>query len=660
MKRLFIVESPNKCVKLKKYLGSEYTVKASVGHIRSIPKKGLNIDIKAGFVPTFEVSSDKKKVVKELKEAAKNADEIIIATDSDREGEAIAQHIFDIFNKAEQDKCTRVTFTEITKSAVLKALENKRDIDMNLVNAQKARQVLDRLIGYKISPVLWFSVGSGTSAGRVQSVALKIICEREKEIQAFKPTDYWFVESLLQNANGEFWAKVITKEKDNRYLDEKIAQADLDKLKTAKYKVAKVERKEKQRNAYAPFDTSTLQTACSSNLGWTSKQASMFSQKLYEEGKITYIRTDSFAISQEAIDSVRELIKEAASAEYLPSTPNVYVKKSKAAAQEAHECIRPTDVYDKGDDIDDPDKKKLYKFIRDRFIACQMTPMIVDTVTYSIKTDSKHDLVAKGQSIKFDGWSKVYKYSQTKEETLPSVEEKETLALKDIKSTKHTTQPPSRYKDGSLVEKMEKEGVGRPSTYSSIIEAILKKGYVEKAKGKNSGFQAADLGMRVFDYLQPHFDSFIMDLKFTSELEDKLDEIAHGNKTYLEVVQPVYDQMMIEVQKAQKDAPEKNSTPTGFKCTVCKEGEVVEKGGRFGKFFSCDKYPTCKSIYVKDEEGKFSIKQKAVVKKTGKKCPECEKKGRDGELIERKNRKDNSAFLGCSKYPTCRFSESVE
>ena len=658
--KLFIVESPNKCSKLKKYLGNEYNVKASVGHIRSIPKKGLNIDIEGGFIPTFEISKDKKKVVKELKEASKKVNEIILATDSDREGESIAQHIYDILDKAEQEKCTRITFTEITKSAVLKALESKREIDMNLVNAQKARQVLDRLIGFKISPVLWFSVGSGTSAGRVQSIALKIICMREKEIEAFKPTDYWFVEALLQSKEGDFWAKVTTKEKDNKYLDETLAKSDLEKLKIAEYKMSKVDKQEKKRQPYPPFDTASLQTACSSSLGWSAKKASMLSQKLYEEGKITYIRTDSFAISDEAMTSVRELIKKAASSEYLPSSPNVYAKKSKAAAQEAHECIRPTDVYDKGDDIDDADKKKMYKFIRDRFIASQMSPMVVDTVTYHIETSSKHKLIAKGQTVKFDGWSKVYKYSKTKEEILPSVEEKEKLTLKDIKDTKHTTQPPSRYKDGSLVKKMEEDGVGRPSTYSSIIEAIQKKGYVEKAKGTNSGFQATDLGMRVFDYLQPHFENFFMDIKFTSSLEDMLDDIAHGNKTFLEVVQPVYEQMMVEIKKAQKDAPEKNSVSTGAKCTACNEGEIVEKSGRYGKFYSCDKYPKCKTIYVKDDEGKFSIKQKAVVKKTGRKCPECEKKGRNGELIERKNKKDNSVFLGCSKYPTCRYSESVE
>lgn len=660
MKKLFIVESPNKCGKLRKYLGNDYNVKASVGHIRGIPKKGINIDIKNGFTPVFEISKDKKKVVKELKDAAKNADEIILATDQDREGEAISWHIYDLLDKASQKKCTRVTFTEITKSAVKKSLDDKREIDMNLVNAQKARQVLDRLIGYKVSPVLWFSVGSGTSAGRVQSIALKIVCMREKEIQAFKPEDYWYVESLLQNDNGEFWAKVVTKEKDNRYKDEQVAKEDLEKLKTAKYKVAKVERKEKLRNPYAPFDTASLQTSCSGSFGWGSKKVATLAQKLYEEGKITYIRTDSFAISKEAITSVRKLISEAASKEYLPSKPNTYAQKSKAAAQEAHECIRPTDIYDKGDDIDEADKKKLYKFIRDRFIACQMTPMVVDTVTYKIKTDTKHDLIAKGQTVKFDGWSKVYKYSKTKEEILPNVEEKETLNLKDTKKTKHTTQPPPRYKDGSLVKKMKEDGVGRPSTYASIIDAIQKKGYVEKAKGKSGGFQATDLGMRIYDYLEPHFKDFFMDIKFTSGLEDKLDEIAHGNKTFLEVVEPVYEQMMVEVKKAQKDMPEKNSKPTGFKCTACKEGEVVEKNGRYGTFYSCDKYPKCKTIYIKDDKGKFSVKKKAVVKTTGKKCPDCEKAGRDGELVERSNKKDNSKFLGCSKYPKCRYSESIE
>jgi len=659
--KLFIVESPNKCSKLRTYLGGEYKVAASVGHIRQIPAKGVNIDIKGGFIPTFEVTPDKKKVVKELKDLAGQADQVILATDPDREGEAIAWHIYDLLPKKDQAKCVRVSFNEITQRAVLDAIKKPREIDHNLVDAQKARQVLDRLIGYKVSPVLWYKAHiSGSSAGRVQSIALKLVCERQKEIDAFKPIDFWFIEALLKAEKGEFWAKAVTKNKDNRYLDDKLATEDLEKLKTAKYKIAEIERQEKAVAASPPFDTNSLQTTCSSLFGWSLSRSKVLAQKLYEQGFVTYIRTDSFSIAEEALEEVRGLIKTASSSEYLPSKPNAYKKKSKAATQEAHECIRPSHVKDKGDDIEDDNERKMYKLIRDRFIACQMTPMIVDTVSYAVKTNTGHTLIARGQTIKFDGWFKVYKYSKTKEEVLPEVAEKEELNLKEIKKTKHSTQPPARYNEGSLAKKMESEGVGRPSTRDSIITAIQKKGYIEKEKGKGSkGLIATILGMSICDYLTPNFQDFFMDIKYTSALEDDLDEIAGGNKRFLEVVQGVYDILQAHVKDA--GVPDKKDHKgTGKKCTVCEEGEIMEKDGRFGIFFACSKYPNCKTIYVQGENDKFSVKKKKVFKKVGRICPECEKKGRDGELVERKNNKEGNSFIGCNAYPKCRYSESIE
>jgi DNA topoisomerase-1 len=663
--KLFIVESPNKCGKLKKYLGSDYKVAASVGHIRQIPKKGINIDVKNGFLPTFEISKDKKKVVKELKELASKAEEIILATDPDREGEAIAWHIFDLLPKKDQSKCTRVTFNEITKKAVLDALKNSRSINMDLVNAQKARQILDRLIGYKVSPVLWYKAHiSKSSAGRVQSIALKIVCDRQKEIDAFKPVDYWFIEALLKNSKGEFWAKVVTKEKDNRYLDEKVATKDKEALEKARYKIAKIERKEKVNKPYPPFDTNSLQGACSSLFSWSLSKSKTIAQKLYEQGLVTYIRSDSFFIAEEAEEQVRDLIKKAASAEYLPKTANKYKKKSSAASQEAHECIRPTDVFNKGDDIDDDSEKKMYKLIRDRFIACQMTPQIVNTVTYHIKTDSKHNLIAKGQTIKFDGWSKVYKYSKTKEEILPEATEKEELDLKELKKTKHSTQPPARYNEGSLAKEMEKEGVGRPSTRDSIITAIQKKGYVEKGDGSTGkskkALVATILGMQICDYLQPNFKDFFMDIKYTSALENQLDDIANGERGFLEVLEEVYKVLTDHIKDAggeEKEGP----TSTGKKCTVCKKEDIVLRTGRFGPFYACNDYKECKTVYVKDDDDNFTVKKKKPQKKVGRKCPECEKKGRDGDLIERKNKKTGDSFIGCSQFfKGCRYSESVE
>lgn len=648
--KLFIVESPNKCGKLRKYLGEGWSVSPSVGHIRSIPRKGLNIDIKSGFVPLFEISSDKKKVVKELKSLAEKADEIILATDPDREGEAIAWHIYDLFNASCKKKCHRITFDEITQSAVKKALNSKRDIDMNLVNAQKARQVLDRLIGYKISPMLWFTIGKGTSAGRVQSIALKIISEREIEIQNFKPQDFWYIEALLKCKKGEFWAKVVTKDKDNRYLDEKLSQDDFEKLKKATFSIDNIDPKEKIVNAHPPFDTSSLQSTCGGLFGWSVKKTAVLSQSLYEKGLLTYIRTDSFNISQEALDEVRDYISNTYDKNYMPSKANVYHKKSKSAAQEAHECIRPTKIKDQGEDIDTADEQKLYKLIRDRFISCQMSPMLVDTLTYNIKTSSKHKLIAKGQTVKFDGWSKAYKYSSAKEELLPQAEKGEDLDLVDIKRTKHTTQPPARYSEASLVKKLESEGVGRPSTYPSIMESIQKRGYAEKVN-KNKMLQPTELGLRVYNYLQPNFKDFFMDIGFTSNMENDLDEIANGKKEFLEIVSQIYQVMMEEIAKAKKDSPtHKELESTGEPCTVCKKGYIIERHGKFGNFFACDQYPECKSVFVKDEEGKFSLKEKkqSTTKETGISCPVCKK----GKIVSKKGQ--YGEFFACNNYPSCK------
>lgn len=659
--KLLIVESPNKIQKISSFLGSEYKVLASVGHIREIPKEGINIDIKNGFVPTFDISKDKRDVVKKIKEEAKKADQIILATDPDREGEGISWHLYEVLDKASQKKCKRVTFVEITKKAITEALKSPRDIDMNLVDAQKARQVLDRLIGYKVSPVLWRAVAPKTSAGRVQSVALKLICERQKEIEAFKPSDYWFVEALMKAKNGEFWAKVVTKDKDNKYLDEKLAKADLEAIKTATFTVGKLEKTQKENKANPPFDTTSLQSAGSSLFGWSATKTNKNAQSLYEAGKVSYIRTDSYNISEEALTEVRKHIKENLGDKYLPAKANVYVKKSGAASQEAHECIRPSHVEDQGDDIDDSDQKKLYELIRARFIACQMPPMIVDVVNCMVKASSKHELIARGQAIKFDGWFKVYKYAKFEEATLPEMAEGEKLDLKDSKCTKHTTKPPARFNDGSLIKKMEADGVGRPSTRAQIIKNIQDKGYVEKAKEKPGGFVATPLGVKICDYLNPAFKDFFMDIKYTSSLEDSLDEIADGKKTYLGVLQAVYEVLQQHLKDSKDNMPErKEAVKMGAKCPVCKKGDIVEKDGKFGKFYSCDQYPKCKTICSKTEDGEFVAKKPSTAKKTGKKCPECEKKGRDGELLERKNKATGSAFLACNKYPSCRYTESVD
>ncbi|MFA5313975.1 MAG: DNA topoisomerase, partial [Methanomassiliicoccales archaeon] len=370
---------------------------------------------------------------------------------------------------------------------------------------------------------------------------------------------------------------------------------------------------------------------------------------------------DSYNIAKEAVDSVRELIDKKHGEKYLPSSPNIFQKKSSAAAQEAHECIRPTDVFELGDDIDDGDEKKMYSLIRDRFIACQMTPMVVDTVVYNIKTDVKHALIARGQSIKFDGWYKAYKHATAKDENLPEAKDGEKLSLKDIKKTKHSTQPPPRFNDGSLITKMEGDGVGRPSTRASIIKSIQDKGYVEKDKAQKNAFVPTPLGMQINDFLSPKFKDFFMDIKFTAGLEEDLDLIAKGEKTFIDVVQKVYDFMIDQIKQAKLDTPEKAPLEsTGKKCPECKKGEIVLKPGKFGEFYTCNGYPTCKTVFIKNEDGTFSIKNKPTVKKTGRTCPECEKHNRKGELVERANKKDGSVFIGCTAYPRCKYSESVK
>lgn len=654
-KILFIVESPNKIKTLKKFLGSNYVVKASVGHVREIPHKGLNINVLEGFEPVFKISSDKTQVVAEIKEEAKKASEIILATDDDMEGEAISWHIYDLLNKADQKKCKRVTFNSITKKDVLKALENKKDIDMDKVNAQKARQVLDRLIGYKISPLLWKAVASKTSAGRVQSIALKILSERELEIKKFKPEDFWYIDTLLKGKGGQFWARVQTKDKDNRYVEEKLSEEDAEKLKKADFKLSNVEKKEKINKPYPPFDTSSLQTTCSSLWGWGAKKTASHAQKLYEAGLTSYCRTDSFNISEEALESVRVYIKEKNSNQYLSPKAIKYSKGKKSSAQEAHECIRPTDISDEGNDIGNPDEHKLYQLIRKRFIACQMSNCVMNTVTYEVDSSTKHKLIAKGQSVKFDGWRKVYNYSKTKEEILPDMAEGTELVLKDLDRSKHSTQPPPRYNEGSLIKKMEKEGVGRPSTYPSIMESIQKRLYVKKVKGKKGQLEVTDLGLEVEEFLNKNFDKdFFMDLKFTAGLEANLDLISNGENTFLDTVQETYDLMMGKIKEITKEEGF-GSVSTDEPCTACNEGTIVEKNGKFGKFYACNNYPKCKTIYIKEGD-KFKIKEKNTRKTTGTKCPGC----KNGELIERKNRKDGSKFYGCSNYPRCKKTLSEQ
>jgi DNA topoisomerase I len=647
---LLIVESPNKIKKIKSFLPSGYTVEASVGHIRHIPEKGTNVD-ESTFEPTFEIDKKKSDVVRKIKSLADSAERVYLATDPDREGEAISWHIWDILPAKDKKKCQRITFKEITKKAVLDAIASPREIDQNLVEAQKARQVLDRLIGYKCSPLVNYAVQRGTSAGRVQSAALRIICDRQKEVNAFIPEDYWFIDANLQCKKGSFIARAITKEKDNRYKNHKDVDVDLPKLKIASYVIESIERKEKAVNPYPPFDTASLTVTASSLFGWGATKVMSEAQHLYESGFVSYIRSDSYNIAKEAIDEVRDFISNTYK-NSLPDKPKFYSKKSSATSQEAHECIRPSHVAETGSSLES-DARKLYELIRARFIACQMSDMIMDTVKYTVKASSEHILVATGQAIKEPGWFQAYPYSKIKDEILPDADEKEILKLIKVEDSKHTTQPPPRYNDGSLVKTMEEMGIGRPSTRAPIIKALQDKGYVDKDA---KAFVPTELGMKVCDYLEPRFIDFFMDLKFTAGLEEELDLIADGKKEYFSTVKGVYDILVKKIKEAKASTPKKEQIKAGGTCPVCGKGEVLEKESKWGKFYCCSKYPRCKNILIKNDDGTFSAKVKAKKETTGEACPDCKK----GELILRTNHKKGTNFLGCSQYPACKFTKDVE
>jgi len=642
--KLLVVESPAKARKIKSFLGSEYCVEASIGHVREIPPKGINIDIENGFVPIYQVSKSKVEVVKKIKSAAAKAEIVYLATDPDREGEAIAWHLYDLLPSASQRKCKRVSYDQVTKKAVTDAIANARDIDMHLVDAQKARQILDRLIGYRVSPILWYSVAKGTSAGRVQSIALSLICERQKEIDAFKPEDYWHVDAKLACKNGEFWARVVVPQtKDNRFTKEAEADKAVKDLNESEFSVSEIDRSQKKVSPSPPFDTSSLQSACSSMMRWSATKTMQVAQGLYEAGHIVYHRTDSYHVAPEALEAARNMIS-GFGPKYLPDQPNVYHKKSGAAAQEAHECIRPTHLDEDGGMLDGDDKR-MYVLIRDRFIASQMTPMILNAATYLVKASKGRDLTASGQSIEFDGFAKIWQHSKPDDTSLPAAEKGEKLDRKEVKLSKHTTKPPDRYNDGSIIKKMESEGVGRPSTRASILKALQEKGYVRK---DGTAFVALPIGFKICDFLIPAFKQHFMDIKFTAGVEDDLDEIASGRKAMLDVMTAFYDKLKGEVRKAKEI---KREIKTFGECPACKKGLITERIGIGQSFYSCSAYPKCKAKFKMQEDGTFVMEEPP--KKTGKKCPRCEK----GDLLVRKSR--FGEFIGCSGYPKCRYKANL-
>ncbi len=664
---LIIVESPTKARKLKDYLGSKYVIEASVGHVRDLPKKTLGIDLENNYQPVYEVSADKKKVVANLKKLAKTAEKIYLATDPDREGEAIAWHIQFLLQDAKnKDSFFRSTFHEITKPAVTKAIEKPGKLNIDLVNAQQARRVLDRLVGYQVSPVLWKKIRRGLSAGRVQSVALRLIVEREKEIAAFKPEEFWELSVALTKQGllppqNIFNAEGKTSEK----LDVNIFIANLDQINakkakvnnaeqakaiakdllTANYLVDKVEKTQRNRQSLPPFTTSLIQQAAATSFGFSAKQTMSLAQRLYEEGLITYHRTDSFNLASSAIEKAREYIANNFGQNYLPEKARVFAKKSKNA-QEAHEAIRVTDLSIDKNNIANragaltEQHIKLYDLIWRRFLASQMNATIYDQTTILVTATAKENknkylLRSSGSVLKFDGWRRLFSIAE--DQVLPEVHEKDALSYLDLNSLQKFTQAPPRYNDASLVKELEKRGIGRPSTYASIISVIVDRAYVERTQKK---FFATPIGITVCDFLIEHFDNF-MDYDFTASMEEDLDLIALGEKNWVNIIDLFYKPLAKKIGEVTKEA-DRVQVPvekTGEKCPECGEGEVVIRTGRFGKFMSCSRFPECK--YTKN----------IIETLPDQHCPLCG----EGDVVV-KNTRWGKSFYGCSLYPKCDFA----
>ncbi len=646
---LVIVESPTKARTISKFLSKKYKILASQGHLIDLPRSKLGVDVDADFEPQYITIRGKGKILKELKEAGKKADKIYLAADPDREGEAICWHIGRALN-LDLDKPCRVEFNEITRDAVKEAFKNPRTIDSNRVDAQQARRVLDRLVGYKISPLLWRKIRGGLSAGRVQSVAVRLICEREDEINNFKSEEYWTMDALLEEEKSNLEFKASLDKYKNKKIELK-SKADADRvareLNNEHYFVESLKRSQRKRKPLAPFTTSSLQQDASSKLGFTSRKTMSIAQQLYEGinigggetvGLITYIRTDSTRISTQAQEEARKIIAERFGADFIPSRPPAY--KSRKGAQEAHEAIRPTVVAKDPASVKEHlsrDQNRLYKLIWDRFLASQMTPAVYDQIKVAVKAGD-YTFKANGSTLLFAGFLVIYKNDeQEKDVILPALEEKQELKLNELLPEQHFTQPPPRYNEASLIKMLEEKGIGRPSTYSPIIETIQSRGYVLKEK---KAFVPSELGFVVVDMMKNYFPE-VINIDFTARLEQQLDDIEAGELEWLRVINDFYygyfkERLETADQKIEKVemAPE----VTDEVCPNCGK-QLVIKHGRFGRFMACPSYPECKFT-------------KKIVKDTGVKCP---LEGCDGKVIERRSKKGR-IFYGCSNYPQCTFS----
>jgi DNA topoisomerase I len=666
-KSLVVVESPAKAKTINKYLGKDFTVKASMGHIMDLPKKGLGVEIKKDFAPSYEVIPGKEKVIKELKSAAKDAEQVYIATDPDREGEAIGWHVAEVL-KSKKRKCYRVMFNEITPKAVAAAFHHPAEIDIKLVEAQQARRILDRLVGYKISPLLWAKVRRGTSAGRVQSVALRLVVEREREIRAFIPREYWTIDANLSAYLPPAFDARLQKfggknlEIDNHAQSEVI----LHKLRQASFVVDNVEKKEKKRNPVPPFITSKLQQEASRKLGFTVKKTMMIAQRLYEGidlgeegsvGLITYMRTDSTRVADEALQEVRGHIASSFGEAYLPEKPIYY--RSKKDAQDAHEAIRPSFVNRTPESIKkhlSPDEFKLYKLIWQRFVASQMRPALFDQTIIEILADG-YLFKASGSIQKFDGFLSVYAEGKDEkdeedeelEHKLPQLTPGEILQLNALKPEQHFTQPPARFSEATLVKSLEEQGIGRPSTYATILTTIQDRDYVVKLEGK---FQPTELGFIINDLLVESFAD-ILDVQYTARMEEELDEVEEGKVHWTEALREFYSKFEVDLKRAQQHMTDvkRMEEPTEEKCEKCGSMMVI-KWGRHGKFLACSGYPECRNTREIAQANGLTPEGPAQVESIDETCENCGKpmtlkRGRFGQ------------FLACTGYPDCKTTKKL-
>ncbi len=709
-KSLIIVESPAKAGTIKKIVGKNFDVKASIGHIKNLPKNRLGVDVENGFTPEYVTLKGKAKVLKEIKMASKEVDNIYLAPDPDREGEAIAHHVFlEIDSKGKE--IYRVLFNEITKNGVMKAIKNPGRIDKNKVYAQQARRILDRLVGYKISPILWKKVQRGLSAGRVQSVALRLICERDREIESFVPEEYWSITAALKGENPPpFNAKLLRKGKEKiKIAKEDQALSILSDLKGVRFKVSDIKKKEGRRNPVPPFITSTLQQEASRKLRFSPKRTMVIAQKLYEGidigeegpvGLITYMRTDSTRISGESISAVRDYIAARYGAKYLPGTPNIY--KSRKGAQEAHEAIRPTSVMREPIRLKGylaKEEMSLYEIIWKRFVASQMMPAILDITTIDVEAGN-YIFRASGSVIRFEGFMGVYvekkderdegaetdEKRKKRDEILPLLKIGEVLELLKITPDQHFTQPPPRYSEATLIKELEENGIGRPSTYAAIMGTIQNREYVRREK---RNLYPTTLGFLIADLLVENFPD-ILNVEFTANMEDQLDKIEEGSSGWVETLQDFYKSFQTDIKEAEINMRDVKSEieHTDEICEKCGKGMVI-KWGRYGKFLACSGYPDCKNTkqIVEGEDGGIKIEEEVTDEKCDKcgtilvikngrygkfmacsRYPECKftkpvslgitcpEKGCDGYLAERRTKKGR-VFFGCSKYPDCKFAE---